>query len=312
MINNIALCIVDVGASGGINPKWKKLGVPVKAILFEPDPREYKNLKLTSSDDLIVLNSALTDKPGKIKLNLCKKQMVSSVYTPNFEFLNLFSESQRFEIVKKIEINADTLSNQLKKSDIKEVDFIKIDVQGYELSVLKGGGKYIESSIGLEIEVEFGHMYKNQPLFGDIDSFMTKKGFILFDLRRYFWKRKDSNSAGIQKGQLVFGDALYFKTPEAILNIPNITEEKVTRAICIYLTYGYIDLSQVLLDKSSSIGLLSKTTIQYIDDIIAKSKQESFFYFFKNNKISNLLKRMSIFFDKGSDYSGTDDAVGNK
>ena len=305
------LHIIDIGASGGIDPKWNNLGMPIKGILFEPDPREYENLKLASDNNLIVLNSALSDKPKKLEFNLCAKQMVSSVYTPNFDFLNLFPESSRFEIVKKIEVNADTLSHQLKMNNIEIVDFIKIDTQGYELSILKGGGQYIENSIGLEIEVEFEQIYEDQPLFGDVDSFMMDKGFALFDLKRYFWKRKDCKGTGSQKGQLVFGDALYFKTPEAILKTSNITEGKVIRAIYIYLTYGYIDLSQVLLNQANSIGLLSDETIQSLNDIITKSKQKSFFDFIKNERLSNLLRKISVFFDKGHAYSGADKMVGN-
>jgi len=302
--------IVDIGASGGIDPKWKKLEAPIKGVLFEPDPREYKNLESSSDNNLIVLNSALSDKSERLIFHLCAKQMVSSVYEPNFDFLELFPDSSRFKVVKKIEVNADTLSHQLEINNIKNVDFIKIDTQGYELSILKGGGRYIDNSVGLEIEVEFEEMYKGQPLFGDIDSFMTSKGFVLFDLKRYFWKRKNSKSTGNQKGQLIFGDALYFKTPEEILKATNVTEKKVIRSISVYLTYGYIDLSQVLLNQANSMGLLSEETNQLLGNLIKKSQKGVFFDFLKNERVSNLLRRIGDFFDKGHAYSGTDKVLG--
>ncbi|EMK04029.1 hypothetical protein LEP1GSC166_0690 [Leptospira kirschneri] len=72
-----------------------------------------------------------------------------------------------------------------------------------------------------------------------------KQGFELFDLQRYYWKRKNSIATGIIKGQLIFGDTLYFKTPESILSDLNVSSDKLIRAICIYLIYGYVDLAQI-------------------------------------------------------------------
>ena len=82
------LIIADVGASGGIDPKWKKFTSFYKGILFEPDPREYDLLKSTSDKNLIVLNSALSDSEKDVPFHLCEKQQVSSVYPPNIKLLN--------------------------------------------------------------------------------------------------------------------------------------------------------------------------------------------------------------------------------
>jgi len=125
IIKNNPLYVVDIGASGGIDPRWKGTGLSYKGILFEPDPREYEVLKNSSDSNLIVLNSALSDCIKEIDFHLCNKQMVSSVYAPNFDFLNRFPDSERFGIFKKIKMNTDTLSNQLKKNSIDEVDFVE-------------------------------------------------------------------------------------------------------------------------------------------------------------------------------------------
>ena len=226
LLNNNHLVIVDVGASGGIDPRWSKTTEFYKGILFEPDPREFDALKKNSDNNLIVINSALSDSNKEIELHLCKKQEVSSVYLPNFNFLNKFADSERFNVEKIIHLNADTLDNQLKKEGIDEVDFIKIDTQGYELSILKGCSSCLENVVGLEVEVEFESVYIGQPLFSEVDNYVKENGFILVDLKRYYWKRKLSEDTGIQKGQLVFGDALYLRTPEGLLSINNIERIK--------------------------------------------------------------------------------------
>jgi len=186
MLANNPLWVVDVGASGGIDPKWAKFTTFHKGILFEPDPREYETLNSKSGKNLIVINSALSDSSSTIDFHLCEKQQVSSAYLPNFDFLNKFPDVKRFDVTKTIKIQTDTLDNQLKKNDIAEIDFIKIDTQGYELPILKGSADYLDNVIGLELEVEFVQLYENQPLFNEVDRFVSEKGFELFDLKRYY------------------------------------------------------------------------------------------------------------------------------
>jgi hypothetical protein len=54
---------------------------------------------------------------------------------------------------------------------------IKIDVQGYEMQVLKGGERVIQSADVIIIETTFVPLYKDQPLFADIYNYFTSRGF---------------------------------------------------------------------------------------------------------------------------------------
>jgi len=191
-------------------------------------------------------------------------------------------------------------------------DFIKLDTQGYELPILKGAGKYMDNVIGLEIEVEFEQMYIDQPLFNEVDAFVKEKGFSLFDIKRYYWKRKESQNSGTQKGQLIFGDALYFRNPEQILMMDNISQEKIIRAICIYLVYGYIDLAQVLLNKANSAGFVRKEVFKILSKVISKYCRRDLVPDSRlRRKLSALLQKLAIMIQKGNVSSGTDRAIGN-
>ena len=238
------LCIVDIGASGGIHERWRKFDSNLNAILFEPDPREYINLSSKVPDNYFVLNCALSDKSEEIEFNLCRKQQVSSVYKPNFNKLIKFYEIERFEIIKKVKIKADTLDNQLEKNKIRNIDFIKIDAEGFELSILKGAQNALEQAIGLEIEVCFFPIRENQPLFHDVNKFMLNLGFELFDLKRNYWRRiSHARYEDNRKGQIIHGDALYFRVPEDLTENVSVAKGSVVKAICVYLAYGYIDLA---------------------------------------------------------------------
>ena len=138
-------------------------------------------------------------------------------------------------MIDTIKIRTDTLDHQLQINAIDDIDFVKIDAEGYELPILQGSINSLENVIGLQIEVEFAPLRKNQPLFNEVDCFVGKRGFEIFDIKRFFWKRKGHNNCGAQKGHLVYGDALFFKCPEKVISMDNITCEKITRAICIYL-----------------------------------------------------------------------------
>jgi FkbM family methyltransferase len=310
LLENNHIVIVDVGASGGIDPRWSKTTKFYKGILFEPDPRAFEALKKNSDHNLIIINSALSDSNKEVEFHLCKKQEVSSVYPPNFNFLDKFTDSERFNVEKIIHLNADTLDNQLKKEGIDEVDFIKIDTEGYELSILKGSSSCLENVVGLEVEVEFEPKYIGQPLFSEIDNYVKENGFTLVDLKRYYWKRKNNKNTGSSKGQIIFGDALYFKNPEQILSSSNISQEKIIRTIYVYLSYGYVDLSQVLLNNSKNeleesvyILLLSLLKKYEKENVISRNKVTSKFGF--------IFHKLSLLLEQGHDYSGTDRNLGN-
>ena len=312
LLANNPLMIVDVGASGGLDFRWINFTSSIRAILFEPDPRVYDVLKSSGRDNLIILNSALSDSVNEIDFHLCKKQQVSSVYLPNFDFLNKFIDPGRFEVLKSIRLKTDTLDNQLRKNGIQEVDFIKLDTQGSELSILKGGADSLKKASGLEVEVEFAELYENQPLFNEVDSFVRKMDFGLFDIKRYFWKRNNSKTFGSRKGQLVCGDALYFRGPEEVLMMDEINQEKIIRSICIYLVYGYTDLAQTLFNIAKKERKLSTDVHDSVGLILAKfSERNSIPNFRGKGKIKYLLQKIANAFSIKGPYSGTDESLGN-
>jgi FkbM family methyltransferase len=312
LLGNNPLTIVDVGASGGVDLRWHNFTTFFKGVLFEPDPREYDRLKHSGRNDLIILNAALLDSVSEIDFHLCRKQQVSSVYLPNFNILNRFYDRERFEVLKTIRLKTDTLDNQLRNNGILEIDFIKIDTQGSELSVLKGSTDSLKNAIGLEVEVEFVDLYEKQPLFSEVDSFVRKFGFELFDIKRYYWKRNNSKSFGSRKGQLVCGDALYFRSPEEVLIMNDITQEKLIRSICVYLVYGYTDLAQTLFDIARKEGKLSADIHNSIRLIIAKFTEVNLIPNFKGKgRIQKVIQGIANIFSIKGPYAGTDESLGN-
>ena len=66
------------------------------------------------------------------------------------------------------------------KFEIQGFDHLVLDVQGAELSVLKGMGDYIDTFRFLKIEVSTVEIYLEAPMFSEIQDFLAEKGFVTF------------------------------------------------------------------------------------------------------------------------------------
>jgi FkbM family methyltransferase len=246
------LTLIDVGASGGPPPRWQGLANKAEIIGFEPDRRAAESMK--PRPGFRYLNVALYSHVGRVRLYFTRKQECSSVFPPNRTFLDGFPESDRFDVVGSEEVDVDTLDRQLVDAGIEDPDFLKLDVQGAELAVLQGGLATLEQRlVGVQAEVCFVPLYEGQPLFSDVDIFLKKFGFELFDLSCEFWKRGPAPMAGSARGQLIFADAVYLKSAEATLAmLAQLPERdraaKLLKAVTVAGLYGYQDHGVHLLE----------------------------------------------------------------
>jgi FkbM family methyltransferase len=252
LLRDNPLVIVDIGASGGIDRRWTDFTSAYRGILFEPDPREFERLRAHLPSNLLLLNAALSDAAGGIDFHLCRKQQTSSAFLPNLDFLRRYPQLERFDITRTVRIDADTLDNQLAQQSAADIDFIKIDTQGYELPILRGAAASLACAVGMQIEVAFAPMYRDQPLFADVDTHVRAQGFELFDLEPHYWPRAGVPGA---RGQLIFGDALYLRPPERLAELPELGAGKAMRALSVYLAYERTDIARMLLQGLRKAGI---------------------------------------------------------
>lgn len=241
--------LVDIGARYGVDNRWFLLGDRLAVIGFEPDQEECSRLTLsTNVRRSVFLPTMLSNQADKVEFHICRSTGNSSCYIPNSLFLNRFPQAGRFDVLEKHEVTVDALDNILNAWDEYPVDFIKLDVQGFERNILEGGRKKADEAFGIEVEVEFSELYKGQPLFADVDVLLRELGFSLFDLRPCYWKRTSGPCKGI--GQLVFADALYFKDPIAADVVPHNPAAAI--AICaLYRKFDYaLELARFFHEKA--------------------------------------------------------------
>ena len=130
---------VDIGANFGLYSlvASQKITNSGKVICFEPFPKNYaalkKNISLNSKSNIISENIALGD----------KKDELSLYYQPNEKNLGIVS-ANFMENSKTIEVDVMSLDEYVNENGIDKIDFIKIDVEGFENQVIVGMKKTLE------------------------------------------------------------------------------------------------------------------------------------------------------------------------
>ncbi|WP_187152668.1 FkbM family methyltransferase [Acidianus manzaensis] len=136
--------VVDVGANVGIYSLIAaKYAERVFAIEANPEIIPILNYNITLNDfkNVTVINKAVSDSEGKVKLYLGKAHEVSSI-------LPSFMEGYTYS--KYVEVESTTLDNLL--SGVS-VNLLKIDVEGAEVNVLRGAKETLKKAKRIIIEV---------------------------------------------------------------------------------------------------------------------------------------------------------------
>lgn len=290
------LLYCDVGARWGMGEPWNSFRDVIGLVSFEPDKEEFDSLVKKQLLDDILYPFALFSESRELPLNLTRSRGCSSLYRPNHEFLKYYPDSQRFDVEDTVMVQTASLDSLYMTKIVSGIDFIKIDVQGAELDILRGGEKFLRDNIlGIEVEVEFHSMYENQPLFSDVDIFVRESlGLHIQDLRKTYWKFREGTYVSTTKGQLIFGDALYFRSPQDILSWCSRFEtrqasEKLQLACLMGIVYGYLDYSLCLLNQPSLSDFLDEDIVNSWRSLIHHHGKALKFKGKGAGKLSNLL-----------------------
>jgi FkbM family methyltransferase len=152
--------VVDVGAHIGLYTiiTAKRVGPTGKVIAIEPDPENFKILKKNIS-----LNQLSNVEPLECAAYSAKKKL--KLFLPEVEggrtIFNTVIQDRVRSCNDFLEVEANTLDNILNENNVQRVNWIKIDVEGAELEVLKGASNVLKAnkSIILLIEIHGRETY---------------------------------------------------------------------------------------------------------------------------------------------------------
>ena len=232
---------LDVGAQGGFNSDTffpKKYDHFFDKILIEPIDSEAKKIKNKN----FVINKGLWSEKIKKKLYILDNRLgSSSMYEPNINNFDLHNIQEKkyddYKVTRSIEIECDTLANQLTNLNINNLDYLKIDTQGAEFEILKGLGNF--RPLLIKIEAHFFSMYKNVPSWHKLINLLYELNYVLID-----WKDiGDHNTRIPAEADMIF--------------IPNFNNEvgkelikqNKNKFMSLMLIFGQLKLLQIIIKR---------------------------------------------------------------
>ena len=196
--------LIDIGANDGAFGEFLAQFLMVKrAFFFEPQAKlrpliESRDLRGAQSKIFI---TALSDTSGTAEF------FVNSNH-PSSSLLNVSEHSKR-EFPQtagetRTVVPLQRLDDLLAGEDIVDDVFIKIDVQGVEDKVIRGGAKTFARARWVMIEMSFVPFYEGQPLFEEVHQQLVDLGF------RFVGMKNQIDSP--KTGQPLFAHCLYRRT----------------------------------------------------------------------------------------------------
>lgn len=194
--------IFDIGAFDGRSTVQYKMLFPQAFIYaFEPFNESYSILKEKTKNysNVNTYNLGLYETTGKLNLNCNISPSTNSILDSN-EIQNEIDDVTKTIKTQTIEVT--TLDQFARLNQIEIIDILKLDVQGTELSVLKGSKELLaKQKIKLiYLETEFVEIYKSQPLFNDLFYYLKKYNYKFYN----FYNLQVS-----QNNQLLWSDAIF-------------------------------------------------------------------------------------------------------
>lgn len=169
--------IIDIGANEGqFAKKMRNLFPDAKIFSFEPIPQVYEDLKKNFADDVnfFAYNMGLGEEEGTLKFFL-------NEYSPSSSLLKMKDiHKENFPYTEtdfEIEVLIKRLDDILDLKILDKPCLVKVDVQGFEEKVIRGGMNLIQKVDIIIIETSFVQLYDNGPLFDAIYTLLTKLGY---------------------------------------------------------------------------------------------------------------------------------------
>jgi FkbM family methyltransferase len=165
----------------------------------------------------------------------------SSLYRLNEEVTRQFVDMSSLITVEEQKVQTHTLDEVV---TCDKIDFLKLDIQGFELRGLESAHKTLPRTAVIHCETEFRQIYEGQPLFPQVHEFLINHGFIFVDLYQPVNLSMNVPSGRGGKGMLIFSDSVFFRDPD-----PDDAELHIVQALISILVYNNRSLAEWLLHQ---------------------------------------------------------------
>ncbi len=184
--------VIDVGAARG---EWttecRRLLPEARYLLIDPLPENAPLLEQMVAGDgkLAYWQGAVGSVDGHLAIRSHGDQ--SSV---------LMAADEEFRGAELL-VELRTLDSFLDSGHVRRPNLVKLDVQGYELEVLRGATRVLQAAGAVLVELSFRRLYVDQPLAHEVIGLLADHGFRIADICTYSQRARD--------GALLQADVLF-------------------------------------------------------------------------------------------------------
>jgi hypothetical protein len=175
--------LLDIGASGAIHPKWKKLAKYSICIAFDADEREFSIAENRSHGfrELYVFNRLVsTQASEEASFYLTSSPFCSSLLKPDEERLSKWFFSPLFHVERVTSLKTVTIPDILNELRLQKIDWFKSDSQGTDLRLFQSlGDDRIRRTLVAEFEPGIIDAYSGEDKLWMVIAFMEKQPFWL-------------------------------------------------------------------------------------------------------------------------------------
>ncbi len=278
LASDVGLVLCDVGSRGGALEDFLPAAAFTDVVGFEPEAKECARLNEAAALPTRAWRNerhyqvALGESDARLELKVCQDPFYSSTLEPVKELPLDFGRSQEFQVVDRLMMDVRGLEGFCAANAIADLDFVKVDVQGSELAILKGGGRLVSHRLlGIRCEVEFAHLYEGQPLFSEMELHLRALGFYPADwLYQRHWRSDPryehahfSRNAEIpySRGRIIHSDALFLRDHRWILANDADPDPKLCKLALIALLYHHVDLTAAILPLIRSNAVVNSAPL---------------------------------------------------
>jgi FkbM family methyltransferase len=176
-------CVIDVGANTGQFAEFvrKYVGYQGLIVSLEPIPALVAQLRAASANDpkWEVRHLALGRTAGRARFYVTTNTEFSSFLTVNRD---AYDFGEMTDVRESINVDVDTLDTLvpeiMERFGVRNIH-LKLDTQGYDLEVLTGGERILDSIASLQTELAVCRIYDGMPDFREVSRYIEEHDFII-------------------------------------------------------------------------------------------------------------------------------------